>query len=88
MKKPNKIIVFILYIALINPFVNINVQAETFNGADVIADAHSFQCLDYEIIMPICVYLLVICTPWGCYFKYIIIQSFDNVLTKYSVSFV
>ena len=70
MKKPNKLIAFIVYIALINPFVNVSVQAETFTSVDVIADAHTFQCLDYEIIMPICVYLLIICTPFGCYWRF------------------
>ncbi|WP_299874206.1 TraU family protein [uncultured Cocleimonas sp.] len=70
MRKNNKLLAFIIYIALINPFVNVNVQAETFSGIDVIADAHTFECLDYEIIMPICIYLLIIVTPFGVYFKW------------------
>ncbi|KAG1661887.1 hypothetical protein GQR58_021161 [Nymphon striatum] len=70
MRKNNKLLAFIVYIALINPFVNVNVQAETFSGIDVIADAHTFECLDYEIIMPICIYLLIIVTPFGVYFKW------------------
>jgi len=63
-----KIIALVLYVALINPFINVN--AKDFNSGDVIRVAHSFECLDYEIIMPICVYMLVICTPWGCYIKF------------------
>lgn len=70
MKRPNQFIALIVYIALINPFVNVSVQAQTFNSAKVIADAHTFQCLDYKIITPICVYLLIICTPFGCYWRF------------------
>ena len=63
-----KIIVFILSVSLINSFVNVN--AKDFNSVDVVEVAHSFECLDYEIIMPICVYVLIICGPWGCYIRF------------------
>ena len=62
-----KLTVFILALALANPFLNI--QAKDFTSVDVIDTAHSFECLDYEIILPICVYMLVICTPFGCYVR-------------------
>jgi integrating conjugative element protein (TIGR03756 family) len=76
-----RIIAFIIYISIVNTTVHFgknypigiqsnSVYAKTFTGADVIADAHSFQCLDYEIIMPICVYLLIIVTPFGVYFRW------------------
>ncbi len=76
-----RIVAFIIYISIINSSINFThsyvgigipntVYAKTFDGFDVIQDAHTFECLDYEIIMPICVYLLIIVTPFGVYFKW------------------
>ncbi len=70
MRQTNKLVTFMIYLVLITPFVNVNVQAKTFTSVEVIKDAHSYECMDYKIVMPVCVYMLVITTPFGVYIRY------------------